>query len=42
MGVSFGWDIGYASALSMLLLVAVTILTNILIRMVRLKETLEL
>ncbi|MEN3186151.1 MAG: sugar ABC transporter permease [Atribacterota bacterium] len=42
VGVSFGWDVGYASALSMLLLVAVTVLTNILIRTVRLKETLEL
>lgn len=42
VGISFGWDIGYASALSIILLLAITALTNLLIRMVRLKETLEL
>lgn len=42
VGISFGWDIGYASALSILLLVAITLLTNFLIRAVRLKETLGL
>jgi multiple sugar transport system permease protein len=42
VGVSFGWDVGYASALSVLLLVAVALLTNLLIRTLRLKETLEL
>lgn len=42
VGISFGWDIGYASALSILLLVAITLLTNFLIKAVRLKETLGL
>lgn len=42
VGVSFGWDIGYASALSVLLLIAVMLLVNLLIRVLRLKETLEL
>lgn len=42
VGVSFGWDVGYASALSVFLLVAVALLTNLLIRMLRLKETFEL
>jgi len=42
VGISFGWDIGYASALSIILLLAITILTNVLIRTVRLRETLEL
>ncbi|ACK43014.1 MULTISPECIES: carbohydrate ABC transporter permease [Dictyoglomus] len=42
VGISFGWDVGYASALSILLLILVTILTNILIRTMRLWEYLEL
>ncbi len=42
VGVSFGWDIGYASALSILLLIAITILTNLLFRFLRFRETLEL
>ncbi len=42
VGVSFGWDVGYASALSVFLLVAVALLTNLLIRMLRLKEIFEL
>lgn len=42
VGVSFGWDVGYASALSMLLLAAITILTNILIRSLGMKERLAL
>ncbi|MGC8777066.1 MAG: carbohydrate ABC transporter permease [Candidatus Caldatribacteriaceae bacterium] len=42
VGISFGWDIGYASALSIVLLLAITILTNILMRTIRLKETLGL
>jgi multiple sugar transport system permease protein len=41
-GVSFGWDIGYASALSILLLLVIALLTNFLIRFLRLKEVLEL
>ncbi len=42
VGISFGWDIGYASALSIILLVVVAILTNLLIRFLRLREVLEL
>jgi multiple sugar transport system permease protein len=42
VGVSFGWDIGYASALSVLLLLAVSLLVSLLIRVLRLRETLEL
>lgn len=42
VGVSFGWDVGYASALSLLLLVAITLLTNLLIRSLRLRELWEL
>jgi multiple sugar transport system permease protein len=42
VGVSFGWDIGYASALSVLLLLAISLLVSLLIRMLRLRETLEL
>ncbi|NLJ48739.1 MAG: sugar ABC transporter permease [Candidatus Atribacteria bacterium] len=41
-GVSFGWDIGYASALSVLLLVVIALLTNFLMRFLKLKEVLEL
>jgi multiple sugar transport system permease protein len=40
--LSAGWDVGYGSALSILLLIVVTVLTNILIRRLRLKEALEL
>jgi len=42
VGVSFGWDIGYASALSILLLIVIVLLTNLLIRILRLREVLEL
>ncbi len=42
VGISFGWDVGYASALSVILLLVVTILTNLLIRFLRLSETLGL
>lgn len=42
VSVSFGWDIGYGSALSVLLLVVITILTTLLIRVMRLWELLEL
>ncbi|MDK2897590.1 MAG: multiple sugar transport system permease protein [Candidatus Atribacteria bacterium] len=42
VGVSFGWDIGYASALSIILLLVITLLANFLIKALRLKEILEL
>lgn len=42
VSVSFGWDVGYGSALSVLLLIVITILTTILIRTMRLWELLEL
>ena len=42
VGISFGWDVGYASALSVILLLVVTVLTNLLIRFLRLSETLGL
>ncbi len=42
VGISFGWDVGYASALSIILLLVVTILTNLLIRFLHLSETLGL
>jgi multiple sugar transport system permease protein len=42
VGVSFGWDVGYASALSVLLLIVITLLTNLLIKTMRLWEYLEL
>jgi multiple sugar transport system permease protein len=32
VGLSYGWDVGYAAALSVVLLVVVTILVNVLIR----------
>ena len=42
VGLSFGWDIGYASALSILLLIVVVILVNLLMRVLRLRALLEL
>ncbi|HXX39338.1 MAG TPA: sugar ABC transporter permease [bacterium] len=42
VGVSFGWDVGYASALSVVLLAAITILTNVLIKTLNLRELLGL
>jgi len=42
VGVSFGWDVGYGSALSILLLVVITMLTNVLIRIVHIGRLLEL
>jgi multiple sugar transport system permease protein len=42
VSVSFGWDIGYGSSLSVVLLIAITILTTILIKTMRLWELLEL
>ena len=42
VGLSYGWDIGYASALSVLLLIVVTIFVNLLMKVLRLRETLEL
>ncbi len=40
VGVSYGWDIGYASALAVILLIVSTILVNILIRFLNLSEQL--
>lgn len=40
VGLSYGWDIGYASALSLLLLLVVSVLVNLLIRGLRLRELL--
>ncbi|HHV62556.1 MAG TPA: sugar ABC transporter permease [Firmicutes bacterium] len=42
VGLSFGWDIGYASALSVLLLIAVVLLTNVLIRVLNVRQLLGL
>ncbi|MDR7550976.1 MAG: sugar ABC transporter permease [Armatimonadota bacterium] len=42
VGVSFGWDVGYGSALSMLLLAVITLLTNVLIRILHIDRLLEL
>jgi len=42
VGLSYGWDIGYASALSLLLLVVIVILINLLMKFLHLKESLEL
>jgi multiple sugar transport system permease protein len=41
VSLSFGWDVGYGSALSLVLLAVITILTNILINRLRLWEILE-
>jgi multiple sugar transport system permease protein len=40
VGVSFGWDIGYASAISLVLLGGIVALTTFLIRGLKLKESL--
>ena len=40
VGVSFGWNIGYASALSVILLIVSIILVNIVFRIVRMREQL--
>lgn len=42
VGVSYGWDIGYASALAIILLILSAILVNLLIKVLNLGETLEL
>jgi len=42
VGLSYGWNVGYASALSILLLIVVIILVNILMRILRVRELLEL
>lgn len=42
VGLSFGWDIGYASALSILLLAVVVLLVNVLMKVLRLRALLEL
>lgn len=38
VGFSYGWDMGYASALSLLLLAAIVILINLLMKFLHLKE----
>jgi len=40
VGVSYGWDIGYASALSVLLLAGIVILINLLMKFLHLRENL--
>lgn len=40
VGVSYGWDIGYASALSVLLLAGIVILINLLMKFLHLRESL--
>jgi len=42
VGLSYGWNVGYTSALSILLLIVVIILVNILMRILRIRELLEL
>ncbi len=42
VGLSYGWDVGYASALSIVLLIVVVVLVNILVRILRLRTLLEL
>ena len=42
VGLSYGWDVGYASALSILLLIVVVFLVNLLMRVLRLRALLEL
>jgi multiple sugar transport system permease protein len=42
VGLSYGWDIGYASALSVILLIVVVVLVNLLMKFLRLRELLEL
>ena len=42
VGLSYGWDVGYASALSIVLLIVVVLLVNLLMRILRLRALLEL
>ncbi len=42
VGLSYGWDVGYASALSVILLIVVVALVNLLMKFLRLRELLEL
>jgi multiple sugar transport system permease protein len=42
VGLSYGWDIGYAAALSVVLLLAVVLLFNVLVRVLRVRQLLEL
>lgn len=42
VGLSYGWNVGYASALSILLLLVVVLLVNLLMKILRLRELLEL
>ncbi len=42
VGLSYGWNVGYASALSIILLIVVVLFVNLLMRFLRLRELLEL
>jgi multiple sugar transport system permease protein len=42
VGLSYGWSVGYASALSIMLLIVVVVLVNLMMRFLRLRELLEL
>ncbi len=42
VGLSYGWDVGYAAALSVVLLIVIVILVNVLVRVLRLSESLGL
>jgi multiple sugar transport system permease protein len=42
VGLSYGWNVGYASALSITLLFVVVVLVNLMMRFLRLRELLEL
>lgn len=42
VGLSYGWDVGYASALSVILLIVVVALVNLLMKFLHLRELLEL
>jgi multiple sugar transport system permease protein len=42
VGISYGWDVGYAAALSILLLIVSSVLVNLLIKMLNLNKQLGL
>jgi len=42
VGLSYGWDVGYAAALSVVLLAAVTVMVNVLMRALRVRSLLEI
>lgn len=41
VGLSYGWDVGYAAALSVVLLVVVTVIVNVMMRTLRIRALLE-